>query len=181
VTWFDTRAVILTSGRGYGGEKLVAFDAALRDARIDGLNLHQVTSIVPPRVPLYQMQAGGPPLSGDGCHTPAVYAKTASCMPGETMSAGVGLGIPHDRSRSGVIFTLGETGLPVLLCRDRLEAMVAEGMQKLRRTDGYDFRAAIATATAGRDGQWCAVTAALCFADRHLWRAYFRKHAEPLR
>lgn len=177
-SWVDSRAVILTAGRGYGGEELVAFDAALRDGAIADMNLHQVTSIVPARVPVLRMRPGVQPISADGYHVPAVYSKASSMESGTILSAGVGIGVPADRRRAGVIFTLAGSGLAEDECIDRLKAMVADGM-KLRQADSYNFRQAVASERVGTDGAWCAVMAALCFADPLSWRRYFRDYAEP--
>src|SRR5580700_9878232 len=126
--WFDTRAVILTSGVGSGSSGIVAFDAALRDAAIADFNIIKVTSIVPPQVPVYVMKKGAPAITGDGHMLPAVYMKFTSSVDGETLSSGVGVGIPSDRKRCGVIFVNGGKGLVEADCVAGLKEMITEGM-----------------------------------------------------
>ena len=133
--WFDTRAVILTSGVGSGSRDIVAFDAALRDAAIADFNIIKVTSIVPPQVPVYIMKKGTPAIVGDGHMLPAVYAKVSSDKNGIAVSTAAGVGVPEDRDRCGVIFVNKGKNLDETECVSGLEAMIKEGMNKLRRFD----------------------------------------------
>jgi arginine decarboxylase len=176
-SWFRTCAVILGSGRGRGGWEVVAFDYALRDAGIADFNLHRVTSIVPSGALVCSMPPGGQVLSGDGHHIPAVYEKVSSRTPGMVITAGIGIGVPRDRGRAGVIFPYSGEDLTGDECRSALAGMVGEGM--LLRGGSYDFRCSVATDTVAEGGQWHAVLAVLSFADRHLW-PYFEPHVELL-
>jgi arginine decarboxylase len=179
--WFNTRAVVLTSGRGSGSREIVAFDAALRASAIADFNLIKVTSIVPPGVPVYRLVCDDlEAIDGRGHMLPTVYAKVSSEVIGERITAAVGLGVPDDNQRSGVIFIDEQRHGTEDQCVDGLAAMVAEGMTMLRRTDSYSFHNASASAQreAGAPG-WCTVLAALSFVDEDLW-PYFEDRVVPL-
>ena len=177
--WFKTRAVILTSGLGAGSSRIVAFDAALRSAKIADFNLIQVSSIVPPGVPVYVFKEGVGVISGDGCMLPTVYATSSSQRPGEVLSGAVGLGVPTDSQRSGVIFFNQGHDLAENDCISELEAMVAEGMKMLRRTDAYTYHYATASQQVEDSNEWRSVVAALSFVDDHMWK-YFEDAVEPV-
>lgn len=169
MTWFDTRAVILTAGVGSGSAGIVAFDAALRSACIADFNLIRVTSIVPPNVPVYRMKAGAEAISGAGHMLPTVYAHETSDRAGLTLSSSVGVGVPQDRSRAGVIFPNSGIELDEQDCIAELEKMIGEAMAQLRRADQCSFRYASASGAVPKMGGWYCSLSALCFADNSLW------------
>lgn len=78
----------LTSGCSEGLTPLTAFDNALRDARIDNLNLIRVSSIVPKGASF-----GPRPELPVGTIVPTVYSSITSNVPGEVISAVIGAGI----------------------------------------------------------------------------------------
>jgi len=179
--WFDTRAVVLTSGCGFGSGENISFDAALRASEIADFNLIKVTSIVPPGVPVYRLANDGPEaIDGQGRMLPTVYAKVSSAIIGEQITAGIGLGVPADSERSGVIFFDEQRDGTEGQCVKGLETMVAEGMTMLRRTDSYSFHCTSASAQrAAGMREWCTVLAAAAFLDEDLWR-YFENRVVRL-
>lgn len=78
----------LASGCSEGLTPLTAFDNALRDARIDNLNLIRVSSIVPKGASF-----GPRPELPVGTIVPTVYSSITSNVPGEVISAVIGAGI----------------------------------------------------------------------------------------
>jgi pyruvoyl-dependent arginine decarboxylase len=182
-SWFRTRAVVLTSGVGIGNSQIVAFDSALRAAKIADFNLIRVSSIVPAGVPIYTLRQGVGPISGNGCMLPAVYACTASGDQGEFLSGAVGVGVPRDPAQSGVIFFREGLGQVEADCVGEVADMVREAMTEVRHIDddAYDFRCVPASAPPCTGKKWRAALSALCFADDHLWTTYFEPLVEPFR
>jgi arginine decarboxylase len=169
MAWFNTRAVILTAGIGMGSTEIVAFDSALRSASIADFNLIRVTSIVPPHVPVYKMASEAEPISGLGHMLPTVYAHESSIVDGDLLTTCVGVGVPEDDTKSGVIFPNSGTGLKEDECIEGLESMIAEAMVELRRSDSYVYRYAVASTTAQANAKWHCALSALCFVDDELW------------
>jgi pyruvoyl-dependent arginine decarboxylase len=178
--WFEPVAVIVTAGHGDGScEEIGAYEKALQDGGIaDGNLCPSVTSIIQPEVAICTLPAGAQVLCFDGHLVPAVAVRVSSRELGVTVTAGIGLGVPQDRSRCGIIMPIAEENLSVADCRDRLEAVVAEGM--LLRSPGYDFRYVIDTTVVRAQGRWSAAAATLCFADAYMWRHFFEQLAVPL-
>jgi pyruvoyl-dependent arginine decarboxylase len=178
--WFDPVAVIVTAGHGDDScEEIGAFERALRCGGVADFNLcPPVTSIIPPGLPVCTLPAGAQVLSGNGHMVPAVSVKAPSRDLGVRVTAGIGLGVPRDRTRCGIIFPIAESGLEVADCRARLEAVVDEGM--LLRSPDYDFKYVIGTTVVRTAGRWYAAMATLCFADAYMWRHFYEQLAEPL-
>lgn len=88
----------LVVGKGEGLHKLTAFDTALIDAGIGDMNLLRVSSVLPPSCrfsPEFSM-----PL---GSLLPVAYGSITSDVPGETIGAAIGVGIPENSDNSGMI------------------------------------------------------------------------------
>jgi arginine decarboxylase len=86
----------LVVGHGEGDKKLTAFDAALLDAGIGNMNLLRVSSVLPPGCifeGVFQLPAGS--------LLPIAYGSLTSDVPGEIISAAIGVGIPEDPSSFG--------------------------------------------------------------------------------
>jgi arginine decarboxylase len=81
----------ITAGSAGGKNHLNAFDNALIKAKIGNLNLIRVTSILPPGVE-YCPQMEIPP----GSLVPTAYGYIISDVPGEIISAAVGVGFSED-------------------------------------------------------------------------------------
>jgi arginine decarboxylase len=115
----------LVSGASDGYTPLNAFDGALLQAGIGNTNIIKMSSIVPPRCQRI------PPIAlPPGALVPAAYACFTSDIPGEIISAGVGVALPEDENQNGLIMEYSAKGE-----RDKIEEMVrnmaVEGM-KLR-------------------------------------------------
>ncbi|AFM21340.1 MAG TPA: arginine decarboxylase, pyruvoyl-dependent [Acetomicrobium flavidum] len=88
----------LVVGHGEGDQKLNAFDAALLDAGVGNMNLLRVSSVLPPKCvyeEVFKMPAGS--------LLPIAYGSLTSDVPGEIISAAIGVGIPEDPSSYGII------------------------------------------------------------------------------
>ena len=88
----------LVVGKGEGQHKLTAFDTALINAGIGDMNLLRVSSVLPPACvfePTFSM-----PL---GSLLPVAYGSITSDVPGETIGAAIGVGIPESAENSGMI------------------------------------------------------------------------------
>ena len=88
----------ITSGYGKGAYELVAFDKALIDAGISNYNLLRVSSILPIRCnysEIIDLEEGSPLLTA--------YGTISSNTKGEIIASAVGIGIPKDKEKVGVI------------------------------------------------------------------------------
>lgn len=81
----------ITAGSAEGKNHLNAFDNALLKAKIGNLNLMRVSSILPPGVE-YCSQIEIPP----GSLVPTAYGYIISDVPGDIISAAVGVGFSRD-------------------------------------------------------------------------------------
>ena len=115
----------LVSGASDGYTPLNAFDGALLQAGIGNTNIIKMSSIVPPHC-----QRISPIPLPPGALVPAAYACITSDIPGEIISAGVGVALPGDENQNGLIMEYSAKGE-----RDKIEEIVrnmaVEGM-KLR-------------------------------------------------
>lgn len=151
----------------------MALDAALRDAFIADFNLIRVTSIVPPGVGIHAMPRGdGKPIDGNGAMLPAVYEVATTYVEGQRVSAAIGVGVPLDPKRAGVIFTNSGVGLEERECVEQVAQFVSEGMTLVRGCHSYEFKTCSASAIGGGGGTWTTALAALCFCDAALWRFF---------
>lgn len=99
------RSYFLVSGAADAQTPLNAFDAALRDAGIEDLNLVKVSSIVPPGC-----QRVDPRPIAAGTMVAAAYASITSALPGEVIAAGVAVGLPEEADRAGIIMEYSARG-----------------------------------------------------------------------
>ena len=110
----------LVAGTGEGSVPLVAFDRALLAAGVGNLNLLKVSSILPPSATLLPRIGIAP-----GSLVPIAYGTICSQVPGESIAAAVGIGIPP--SGYGVIMEysgrVSETE-----ARDTVNRMVVEAL-----------------------------------------------------
>ncbi|NPV27048.1 MAG: arginine decarboxylase, pyruvoyl-dependent [Firmicutes bacterium] len=81
----------VTAASAEGESKLTAFDKALLKARIGNVNLLRISSILPPKAE-YVPDLTIPP----GSLVPTAYGSIVSDVPGEIISAAVGVGISED-------------------------------------------------------------------------------------
>jgi len=168
--WFDTKSTFLTAGSAQGGTALNAFDNALQDAKICDFNLIKVSSILPPGKGLRRLHRSSAVVDGRGMMLPAVVASFESVEVGETVSAGVAVGIPTDPDRAGVVYL--HSGLHTkghLL--STLEQMVDEALRVRRGVASYDFEPAIVQAVV--KPPYTGVVACLGYCDPALERLFF--------
>lgn len=162
--WFKSKRLYLTSGSANGGTPLNAFDNAMRKARIADFNILRVTSIVPPNLPV-DILPEGPIIHGRGRMLPAVYSSIESNIPGEIISAGIGIGLPEKNSNySGVIFT-AEGRFNAKALENQLRQMITEGMKEMRLVPEYKFVSAISSTEVPVSGRWTSAFAAAPFVD----------------
>ncbi len=88
----------LVAGKGEGKKKLTAFDRALLDAGVGNMNLLRVSSVLPPACN-YVSECRLP----YGSLLPIAYGSITSDVPGETIAAAIGVGIPGDPLSFGMI------------------------------------------------------------------------------
>ncbi len=139
----------LTSGCSEGLTPLTAFDNALREAGIDNLNLLRVSSIVPKGA-----RFGPKPDLPVGTLVPTVYTQVASNVPGEVISAVIGVGTGE---HGGVLMEYHHRG-PADDAERVCRAMVEEGFER-RGWKLEDVRFATAEHKVDRLG--CATAAVL--------------------
>ncbi|MHA1369964.1 MAG: pyruvoyl-dependent arginine decarboxylase [Promethearchaeota archaeon] len=89
-----------TKGVGRHEDELVAFEFALRDARIQQFNLIPVTSIKPPKCKEISIDEGLKGLA-DGQVILCVFCKEESCRLGDLVGASVAVAVPGDPERYG--------------------------------------------------------------------------------
>ena len=87
-----------TVGHAEGGTPLNAFDNALLTAGIGNVNLLKISSIIPPDVAIVDL-----PKIKPGALIPTAYAVMSSDVPGQTVAAAVGVALPDDPAKPGVI------------------------------------------------------------------------------
>jgi arginine decarboxylase len=85
------RKFTLVAGAGEGETPLNAFDRALLAAGAGNVNLVRVSSILPPGA-VFAEKIHLPP----GALVPVAYGSLTSAVPGETIAAAVGVGIPEE-------------------------------------------------------------------------------------
>ena len=88
----------LVKGFSEGDTELNAFDNSLLAAVVGNVNLVRISSILPPAA-----KEIAPIQLPYGALVPIAYADEVSSIPGETVSAGVALGVTDDPTLPGVI------------------------------------------------------------------------------
>ena len=120
----------LVSGASDGCTPLNAFDGALLQAGIGNTNIVKMSSIVPPHCERISPIALPP-----GALVPAAYASLTSDVPGELISAGVALTLPHDEERNGLIMEYSARGDRAKI-EETVRNMAVEGM----RVRGWEIK-----------------------------------------
>jgi arginine decarboxylase len=103
--------VFLVRGRGSHTEKLVSFEIALRQAGIAPFNLVRVSSIFPPHAERVS-KAAGLKLLRPGQILFVVLSENATDVPGELITASIGMAVPDDPSRYGYLAEHSDNGRP---------------------------------------------------------------------
>jgi len=94
--------MFFTKGVGVDKEKLASFELALRNARIEHLNLVSVSSIFPPHCNIIDIDTGLSRLE-PGEITHCVISKQQINEPGRRIGASIGLALPAESGRYGYL------------------------------------------------------------------------------
>jgi len=171
----------LTKGVGKHKEQLQSFELALRDAKIQHLNLVNVSSIIPPGCQSITLERGVEMLR-PGEITFLVLARNATNEPHRLIAASIGVAIPSGKNNYGYLSEHHSYGQPDDKAGDYAEDLAAS---MLATTMGLQFDPEIAwhekeqlfkasgmiiqtrnvtqSATGDKDGQWTTVIAAAVF------------------
>jgi len=129
------KKIFLTKGVGKHKEKLVSFEATLRNAGIASFNLVRCSSILPPGVPVLSKSKGLHYLSlGE-----IVYVVMAECStnePHRLIASSIGVAIPKDRNQYGYLSEYHSFGETENKTGDKAEDLAA---QMLATTLGVPF------------------------------------------
>jgi len=149
--WGKTPNVVaLTQGSAEGRTSLNAFDNALLAAGIGDLNLIQVSSVYPAGAELAEVP-DIPPAS----LVPVVYSYHESTVPGEMVSACVGVG--RRDGDFGLLFEYSHKG-PAVIAEEVVTRMIEEGFQQRGVSD---FEVELVSTEHRVDRIGCAVAAAV--------------------
>jgi len=100
--WHLTKGTAyLTSGIGYGREKLSAFDAAELDANIMAANAVQVSSFIPPGWQISGDKDALKTLTGKGVFLPIAYVYSVSND--SPVAASLAIGVNRDPQQASII------------------------------------------------------------------------------
>jgi arginine decarboxylase len=171
----------LTKGGGKHKEQLQSFELALRDARIQHLNLVNVSSIIPPGCKLITLERGTKMLK-PGEITFLVLARNATNEPHRLIASSIGAAIPSGKYNYGYLSEHHSFGQPEDKAGDYAEDLAAS---MLATTMGIQFdpesawhekeqqfkasgtiirtRNVTQSATGDKDGLWTTTIAAAVF------------------
>jgi arginine decarboxylase len=171
----------LTKGVGKHKEQLQSFELALRDAKIQHLNLVNVSSIIPPGCQSITLERGVEMLR-PGEITFLVLARNATNEPHRLIAASIGVAIPSGKNNYGYLSEHHSYGQPDDKAGDYAEDLAASmlattmGLQfdpeiawhekeQLFKASGMiiQTRNATQSATGDKDGLWTTVIAAAVF------------------
>lgn len=146
------------AGIGESESRLVAFDKALLDAGVGNYNLVRLSSILPAGCkPVYNIDLP------EGSLLPIAYSTITSDVEGETVVSTIGVGIPKDKSKVGVIMEYSVAGFSAResIALSTLHSMIKEAFE----ARGWELDKIIDTSISKRvEGHNC-VTAFACIAE----------------
>lgn len=116
--------MFFTKGVGHHRNQLQSFEAALRDAGIEKVNIVTVSSIFPPDCKIISREAGEKALKV-GQITFIVLAKESTNEPNRLVSASIGLARPKDSRQHGYISEHHAFGQTVKRSADFAEDLAA--------------------------------------------------------
>ena len=148
----------ISSGTGYGEQRITAFDSALLHAGVGNYNLVRLSSILP--LDSKRKRKIEKPL---GALLPIAYAVESTNVPGRQISAAVAIGFPADKDAEHCAVIMEYEGE----CSEEkavkvVTSMVCEGFKK-RGWKLERMEIASETAFGPDDGSW--VTAFACVAE----------------
>ena len=123
----------MSSGKGKSKKGLPSFDKALIDAGVGNYNLVRLSSILPAKCEWVGMEGLKENLQ-EGSLLPTAYSTITSDTKGETIVSTIGVGIPKDDEKVGVIMeyssrTESEEEALETLCRMIEEAFEVRGWE----------------------------------------------------
>lgn len=128
---------IIRAGIGHASHQLGAFDRALVQAGVDGYNLIQVSSILPPRCT--QQQGISLPK---GALLPSAFTCAYSSTIGEIISSAVAVAVPCDKSKYGIIMHHSQHGT-----KEETEKLVREFAEEAMRDRDIEIDKIISAST----------------------------------
>jgi arginine decarboxylase len=171
----------LTKGVGKHREQLQSFELALRDAKIQHLNLVNVSSIIPPGCQLITCERGAEMLE-PGQITHLVLARNSTNEPHRLIASSIGVAIPSGENNYGYLSEHHSFGQPDDKAGDYAEDLAASmlattmGIQfdpesawrekeQLFKASGMIIRTRNVTqsATGDKEGLWTTTIAAAVF------------------
>jgi arginine decarboxylase len=183
----------LTKGVGKHKEQLQSFELALRDAKIQHLNLVNVSSIIPPGCQSATLERGVEMLR-PGEITFLVLARNATNEPHRLIASSIGVAIPSGKNNYGYLSEHHSYGQPDDKAGDYAEDLAAS---MLATTMGLQFDPEIAwhekeqlfkasgmiiqtrnvtqSATGDKDGLWTTAIAAAVFVPTRIEPARAQK------
>ncbi len=120
----------LTAGAGDSEDELNAFDIALLNAKIGNCNLVKISSILPPgaeKIEPYEI--------GNGEIIYVAYGAVVSHTKGEQIAAAIGVGVPEDETKCGLIM---EHAAPGDL--EEMKKIVKRKVEQGMKYRGYKIR-----------------------------------------
>jgi arginine decarboxylase len=91
-----------TKGTGIHEKQMRAFEGALRDAGVHTCNFVRISSVIPPGCKMISKEEGVKLLK-PGQITFAIMAESMTNEPGQTITAGIGMALPKDRTQHGFL------------------------------------------------------------------------------
>jgi len=149
----------LTSGIGYGRERLAAFDAAELNANIIAANAVQVSSFIPPAWKISRDKNTLQQVTGAGVFLPIAYAYSAAND--RPVAASLAIGVNQNPQQASIIMEHAGVGMT------REEAL---GISKINVQDAFEARhwlidrfETVATGAAPKDGLYVCALVAVVF------------------
>ncbi|MGB9743258.1 MAG: pyruvoyl-dependent arginine decarboxylase [Minisyncoccales bacterium] len=180
---FVPTKLFLTKGVGIHRDKLASFELALRDAKIEKLNLVSVSSILPPNCKIISREEGIKFLK-PGQITFGVFARNETNEPHRLVSAAIGLARPRDSEQYGYLSEHHAFGEKAEIAGDYAEDLAAsmlastlgiefdpesawEEKEQVFKTSGQIFKTTniCQSAEGNKDGLWTTVVAAAIFLE----------------
>jgi arginine decarboxylase len=183
----------LTKGVGKHKEQLQSFELALRDAKIQHLNLVNVSSIIPPGCEFVTLERGVKMLK-PGQITFLVLARNATNEPHRLIASSIGVALPSIKNNYGYLSEHHSYGQPDDKAGDYAEDLAAS---MLATTMGIQFdpesawrekeqlfkasgmiiqtRNVTQSATGDKDGLWTTTVAAAVFIPAQPAPKYYKK------
>ena len=113
------------AGIGVSESPLVSFDKSLLDAGVGNYNLVKLSSILPAHCELTEQKIDIP----EGSLLPVAYATISSNTYGDRLVSTIGVGLPEDEDKVGVIMEYSTKNVDVEEAIDTLKSMISEAFE----------------------------------------------------